>query len=124
MTLINKHLTKIRFISKLSFVSLLCIISYIAFLPNYEKLPDFTSLSDILNHFLAFFVLALFLDIGFHVKVKIAFLVLFTYGFFIEFVQYFLPNRAFDLMDILVDIFGLSVYYMFKKVFFNGLRRS
>ena len=119
MTLMSKHLTKLRLLSKISFVILLFIISYIAFLPNYEKLPELTSLSDVLNHFLAFFVLALFLDIGFQVKVDIAFSILFVYGLFIEFVQYFLPNRHFDLLDILVDLTGFIFYLIIKKLFFS-----
>ena len=124
MTQVNKHITKLRFLSKIGFVSLILVISYIAFLPNYEKLPELTSFSDVLNHFFAFFVLAIFLDIGFQVKIKTAFLLLFSYGFFIEFVQYFLPNRNFDLLDILVDITGFVVYYSAKKMFFHDLKSS
>ncbi len=119
MILINKYLTQVRQLSKFGFVSLLFIIAYIAFLPNYEKLPELTSFSDILNHFLAFFVLAILLDTGFRIKLKTGILLLFTYGLFIECVQCFLPNRHFDLLDILVDMTGVITYYMVKKMFFS-----
>lgn len=109
---INKHTKTLRLLSKLSFIFLVLVISYIAFLPNYDQLPEFTSVSDILNHFFAFFVLSVFLDQGFSPKLKTAFLILFIYGFFIEVVQHFLPNRVFDLMDILVDMIGFGVYYL------------
>ena len=107
----EKHKKLRRLLSRISFVILVIIISYIAFLPNYNDLPEFTSLSDVLNHFFAFFVLSIFLDQGFSPKKRHAFLILFAYGFFIEAVQHFLPNRVFDLMDIAVDILGVVVYY-------------
>jgi len=117
MTLRSSQLHKLRRFAKFSFIALVFIIAYIAFLPNYEALPEFTSLSDILNHFAAFLVLALFLDIGFQVKIRTAFLILMSYGLFIEVVQYFLPNRHFDLLDVLVDLTGCIVYYLIKKIF-------
>ncbi len=109
---VNSHTQRVRLFSKICFVSLVIIISYIAFLPNYDDLPEFTSISDVLNHFFAFFVLALFLDQGFLPKIRNAFLLLFVYGFFIEAVQHFLPNRVFDLMDIIVDMIGICAYYL------------
>ncbi len=98
--------------SRFCFISLLFAISYIAFLPNYNTLPELTSMSDVLNHFLAFLVLSFFLDRGFSLRVRYAFAVLFAYGFYIEGVQYFLPNRAFELLDIAVDMIGFSAYYL------------
>ncbi len=116
---LEKYYNKIRFLSRVIFVILIVSISYIAFLPNYDDLPDFTSLSDILNHFIAFFVLALFLDLGFLPKIRNAFIILVCYGLFIEIVQHFLPNRVFDLADVLVDISGVLFYYFGRKLFFR-----
>lgn len=113
----NRHTKTLRQLSKICFVSLVIIISYIAFLPNYNDLPEFTSVSDVLNHFFAFFVLSIFLDQGFTPKIGQAFLLLFIYGFFIETVQHFLPNRVFDLMDIAVDMVGVCTYYLGRSVF-------
>lgn len=116
--LIQKHLRKIRFLSRVIFLFFIFIISYIAFLPNYDNLPEFTSLSDVLNHFMAFFVLALFLDLGFSSKISNAIIILVWYGFFIEIVQHYLPNRIFDLIDVLVDMTGVLFYYFGRKLFF------
>lgn len=109
-TFMNKHDRILRTGSKISFLALILIISYIAFLPNYNDLPKFTTISDVLNHFFAFFVLSIFLDYGFSPKFKCMLIILFIYGFFIESVQYFLPNRMFDFLDIAVDMLGVGAY--------------
>lgn len=109
--------TIIQTLFRLSFVSSILVISYIAFLPNYNDLPELTSLSDVLNHFAAFFVLSFFLDRGFSARIGSAFLILFIYGLFIEVVQYFLPNRCFDLLDVAVDMVGVVIYYALLRMF-------
>ena len=106
--------SKVRFFSKFLFVLLIVIISAIAFLPNYDKLPEVVSISGVINHFVAFFVLAFFLDNAYQPTIKKALILLFAYGFFIEFVQYFLPNRCFELLDLVVDISGVLVFYFLK----------
>ena len=116
--LLVAYTNKFRLFFRLSFFALLFIISYIAFLPNYNALPEMASLSDIFNHFIAFFVLALFLDLAYVPKYKILIISLLLYGLFIECVQYFLPNRAFDLLDVLVDSSGIFIY-IFSKFIFN-----
>jgi len=114
---ISRYIQKLRLFFRVVFFSLLFIIAYIAFLPNYDALPNFTSLSDIFNHFIAFFVLAIFLDFGFSPAYTHIFISLCLYGLFIECVQYFLPNRAFDLLDIAVDISGIMMYLVIKVGF-------
>ena len=110
------QLEKVRLLSKLLFILLLVIISVIAFLPNYDKLPEVVSISGVINHFVAFFVLAFFLDNAYQPKIKNALILLFAYGFFIEFVQYFLPNRCFELLDLVVDMSGVGAFYFLKRV--------
>jgi VanZ family protein len=109
-------LDKVRLLSKWMFVLLIVVISAIAFLPNYDKLPEVVSISGVINHFVAFLVLAFFLNNGYKLSVKNAFLLLFTYGFFIEAVQYFLPNRCFELLDLVVDMNGVGAFYILKSV--------
>jgi len=122
---VHKHFAKIRLVSKVIFLFLVSIISYIAFLPNYDTLPELTSLSDILNHFIAFYVLALFLDFGFSPKNRYILLILCIYGLFIECIQCFLPNRSFDVLDLVVDLCGVIMYLMTSRVLRAGrLRRS
>ena len=117
------HLVRIRRLAQFIFFFLLLVISYIAFLPNYNSLPELTSVSDILNHFMAFFVLAIFLDMGFCLKYRYAFALLLLYGFFIESVQYFLPNRDFSLLDIVVDMAGLLAYYICLLFFKTSVKK-
>ncbi len=118
----------VRLFSKFLFIVLLLIISSIAFLPNYDNLPEVVSVSGIINHFVAFLVLSFFLDNGYQLKIKNAFLVLFVYGFFIEAVQYFLPNRCFELLDLVVDMSGVVVFYVLKSrmkpIFSSGKSRN
>ena len=94
-------------------------ISIIAFLPNYNGLPPVVTISSVLNHMIGFFVLAGFLHVSFEFKIQTKILVLLMYGFFIESVQYFLPNRFFDFFDIVVNMFGVGLFYLlifwFKK---------
>jgi VanZ family protein len=67
---------------------------------------------DKINHFAAFFVLALLVDFSFpnfrFNTVKIVSLI--AYGFLLEIIQNFLPYRMFSLFDISADIFGLLGY--------------
>ena len=122
--LLQLHSRKIQLASRVSFFSLLIIISYIAFLPNYNALPSFTSLSDVFNHFIAFFVLAMFLDFSFTPRYTYNIVFLSMYGIFIECVQYFLPNRAFDMLDVVVDISGVVIYLLLKTSFTKQLQKE
>lgn len=109
------NLPQTRSLSKLLFILLVLIISYLAFIPSYDGLPEVVTVSGVINHFVAFLVLAFFLDHGYEVKVKNAFLLLFMYGLLIECVQYFLPNRVFELLDLVVDVSGILVFYVLKR---------
>ena len=71
-----------------------------------------SSIDDKINHFVAFFVLALLLDFSFpnfnFNRLKIILLI--TYGFSLEMIQHFLPHRMFSLFDVAADIVGLASY--------------
>jgi VanZ family protein len=88
----------------------LAVITYLA-----TTALEFTFVSpmyDKINHFAAFFVLALLVDFSFPNSrfntVKIVSLI--AYGFLLEIIQNFLPHRMFSLFDISADIFGLLGY--------------
>ncbi len=75
------------------------------------------SLNDKLLHFMAYSTLTLWLYLLFSSKtilIKSLFL-LFLYGLFIEFLQYFIPNRYFSVMDILANFLGIFVTTMVVK---------
>jgi len=62
------------------------------------------------NHFIAFFVLYILLDLGFKIFTtlgKVSVLVLFALQ--IEIVQHFIPNRYFSLLDVVADSVGILI---------------
>ncbi len=98
----------------ISFRVLLCftlvIVTYLA--TTALEFTVVSSIYDKINHFVAFFVLALLLDFSFpnfnFNMFKIILLI--TYGFSLEMIQHFLPHRMFSLIDVLADIVGLAGY--------------
>ena len=98
----------------ISFRVLLCftlvIVTYLA--TTALEFTVVSSIYDKINHFIAFFVLALLLDFSFpnfnFNMFKIILLI--TYGFSLEMIQHFLPHRMFSLIDVLADIVGLAGY--------------
>ena len=90
----------------------LLIVSYLAFAPNEYTVE--ISTWDKLNHFVAFLVLAILLDLSypktpFH---NWKFGSLYIYGVVIELVQWFLPTRDFSVWDIVADTCGLTIYWL------------
>ena len=87
------------------------VVSYLAFAPLDED-SLVATVNDKLEHFAAFYCLALLLDFAFPRSPYGAgkMLVLAGYGFFIEIVQSQLPYRSFSLWDWLVDIMAVLVY--------------
>jgi len=78
-------------------------------------MPEIVSISDKLNHTIAFFVLALLLDLSFDFKNKVyAISILMGYALAIEVIQYFLPTREFSLLDIFADAVGVVMYGGFR----------
>jgi hypothetical protein len=69
--------------------------------------------SSLLNHFLAFFVLALLLDHAFPQRFSVPHKVLLLVGFgvLIELLQVPLAQRQFSLLDIAADTAGVSTYF-------------
>jgi len=106
MNLSCRHIIYFRFLLCVTLV----VITYLA-----TTALEFTVVSstyDKLNHFVAFLVLAMFLDFSFPNSrfntVKIFSLI--AYGFSLEIIQHFLPHRMFSLFDISADIIGLFAY--------------
>lgn len=106
MSLGQRQVQLFRFLLATLFVA----ISYLAFTPL--RVPVIEHVWDKLDHFAAFFVLALVADFSFPDRgygvAKI--LPLLGYGILIEVVQHHLPYRQFDLFDVLADAVGLSIY--------------
>ena len=86
--------------------------------PNLIDNPIGTSI----NHFFYFFYLA-FLGIIYNLSEKKfinSFLFLFILSFFLELLHFLIPNRAFELNDLLANTVGVvSIFFLFtlKKIF-------
>ena len=96
------------------FIVLVLLISYLAFIPFFggSDLPYL----DKVFHFLAFFILMTFLDLSTTRPLEVHFGLiscLFLFGLGIEIVQYNLPYRSAELFDLLADLLGMVVYFVF-----------
>ena len=93
---------KINKVLRAIFILYILFIAYMSFYPT----PPETPTSDKLNHFLAFFVLAVLYRISFKGSYWSNFFIAVFYGAFIEFVQSFLPYRSAEYGDFVADAFG------------------
>ena len=96
------------------FIVLVFLVSYLAFIPSSggSNIPHI----DKLFHFLAFFILMTFLDLSttrplsLHLNLVLC---LFLFALGIEVVQYNLSYRSAELFDLLADLSGMVVYFVF-----------
>lgn len=77
--------------------------------------------ADKVGHFVIFFSLALLLDLAFQFSVKKSLIILSAYGVLIEFMQSFLPYREASLGDVIADVFGVAVYLLLARKYFQTL---
>ena len=106
------------------YVLYIFIITYFSLTPIEHKIPENIWDWDKASHFTAYLLLAIFVK-----KVHIRFSYLtcvitcFSYSFAIECIQYFIPNRQFDVLDMLANllgtVLGLIIYYLIIEKFFN-----
>ena len=103
------------------------IITYLSLTPIEHKIPENIWDWDKASHFTAYLLLAIFVK-----KVHIRFSYLtsvitcFSYSFAIECIQYFIPNRQFDVLDMLANllgtVLGTMIYYLISEKCFNNCR--
>ena len=99
------------------------IIGYLLY-GDLDKQPNLvnSSIGTSINHFFYFSYLT-FLGLIYNLgerKFINSFLFLFILSFFLELLHFFIPNRAFELNDLLANIIGvLSILFLFilKKIF-------
>jgi VanZ family protein len=126
----NSILKSIKYLYYLSLVVLLIIYLYPGSIIGYLLFADSTkqpslvnnSIGTAINHFFYFFYLT-FLGIICNLSEKKfinSFLFLFFLSFFLELLHFFIPNRAFELNDLLANIVGVvSIFSLFTlKNFF------
>jgi len=101
---------------KILFYTALIVIFILAVVPNYNYLPKVFSISDLLNHFMAFFVLSILLDYSYrYLKSAYKILILLGYGILIESVQYFIPYRKCSFLDLSIDGVAVLLYFLIVK---------
>ncbi len=103
------------------FMFFVCLftISYLA-VATPDEILSLASSWDKANHFMAFSVLYFLLSLSFkNLTLKSKLFLLLLYGFHIEIVQYFIPNREFSLFDVVADFmgiaFGHTLFLMYNK---------
>ncbi len=96
------------------------LASYVLAMIPQEMAPEIGELSDKTLHFIAFAVLTLLLTLAYAISWLKATLYLLFYAFFIEFSQYFTPNRCAEWLDIVADAIGIGLglilYAGYKKL--------
>lgn len=91
------------------------------------SIPVARSINDKVNHMLAFFVLALLVDLSFPAwTLRTKVLLLIAYGLSIEITQAYLPYRTCSLFDLGADAIGLALYGICQPViaYFPLFRRG
>ncbi len=78
---------------------------------------------DKLNHFVAFFTLYVLLSFSYeNLKIELKVLILTLFGFMIEVIQYFIPNREFSLFDVFADIVGIFIGVLLFSLYSNRFK--
>lgn len=96
------------------------VCSYILALLPQDMAPTIAELSDKTLHFLAFGVLTVLLNLSYRIYWWKSSLYMLFYAIFIEFSQYFTPNRCVEFLDVVADsigiVIGLIIYAAYKKL--------
>ena len=98
------------------------IITYFSLTPVEHKISE--SIWDKASHFIAYMLLAIFVK-KVHIRFSyiICVITCFSYSFIIECIQYFIPNRQFDILDMLANllgaVLGVVLYYLIIEKCFS-----
>ncbi len=104
------------------YVLYIFIITYFSLTSLEHKIP--VNVWDKASHFTAHLFLVMFVR---RVHIKFSYLTCvitcFSYSFVIECIQYFIPNRQFELLDMLANllgaILGVIIYYLIIEKCFS-----
>jgi VanZ family protein len=92
----NRKVFKVLFVFYSFFIFVLSVI------PRGVEVGN----SDKFSHFLAFFVFAVLLKVSYRTSFLKTIILSLLFGAFIEFVQFFLPYRSCELLDLVADGVG------------------
>ena len=105
----NDALAERTLLVRIVLIIALLAVSFLA--TTQRTIPIAGEMNDKVNHVLAFFVLALLIDLSFPAwTFRTKALVLISYGLSIEIVQSYLPYRSCSLFDLGADAVGLALY--------------
>jgi len=94
--------------------------SYILAIVPQEMAPEIQEFSDKTLHFIAFSVLTLLLSMSYRIVWWKSVGYMLFYAVFIEFSQYFTPNRCAEFLDVVADSIGIALglflYALYKKL--------
>ena len=102
---------------------LLFLVSFLMFIPtdwlfSSENIEDSAYLDKIIHTLVFTFLVSWFSG---QVKITISFFVVISvYGLFTECVQYYLPYRSLEWLDILFNQIGIICGFIIGKIFLNG----
>ncbi|WP_096895856.1 VanZ family protein [Candidatus Scalindua japonica] len=104
------------------YVLYLLILTYFFLTPVQYKVSE--SIWDKLPHFTAYLLLVILIKkVHFRLNYLICIIICCIYSFFIECIQYLIPNRNFDILDMLANllgtIVGVMIYYFIINKHFN-----
>jgi len=107
------NLSKLVFFLSLAAVFILSIV-------NADQIPKINSLgfiTDKLIHFLIYFYLALLgLICRFKIKNVLLVFYVFLFGFFIEMIHFYHPNRFFEYFDLLANLIGVTIALLIYRL--------
>ncbi len=106
------------------YVLYVLIITYLSLTPTEHKVLENLNLWDKASHFIAYMILFIIVK---KVHTKSNYLtcaiICFVYSFILECIQYFVPNRYFDVLDMLANalgmVLGMAIYYLFIERLFQ-----
>ncbi len=106
------------------YVLYILIITYLSLTPTEHKVLESLNLWDKASHFIAYMILFIIVK---KVHTKSNYLtcaiICFVYSFILECIQHFIPNRYFDILDLLANalgaVLGVIIYYLLIEKFFQ-----
>ncbi|RUO40120.1 hypothetical protein CWE15_08220 [Aliidiomarina taiwanensis] len=104
----------IRRHARLIFILTFAVVSF-ALLTQRPPKPSALSFehADKVAHFTVFFVLTLTMHLAFRPRVWTGLLLMLGYGVLVEVIQHQVPGRGAELLDVVADMAGATMFYAF-----------
>lgn len=98
--------------ARLIFILTLVVVSFALLAQSPPKPASFSfQHADKVAHFVVFFVLAGTLHLAFRPRVWVGMMLLLFYGVAIEAIQYYIPGRGAEVLDVVADMVGAATFY-------------